>query len=290
MRNLCWLGCLLLPGCIMFDVGVTNPVAGLTTVAVAPFFNLSDERAVDGRRFALAYYSELQKTPGFQVVPVGVVEQALFDMRLELNSPRETLQLAKTLHVDAVVVGAITEYSPYYPPRIGWQVSWYSPQPWTFEPGIPTDEQARRNILKYRFGWKFRARRGCLPGYTCAVDEPDPLGDESFPGLLAHERYPVLRAQSASSSSGTPASWAWNPEQPFMSYTRLFDGADPKIAARLRDYVELSGDLRAGGWEAYLHRSDDFIRFTAHLMIVEMLQLHGGESQRRLVVKLRQAP
>jgi hypothetical protein len=49
----------LLCGCVMFEVGVTNPVVGLTTVAVVHFFNLSQERAVDGRRFALAYFTDL---------------------------------------------------------------------------------------------------------------------------------------------------------------------------------------------------------------------------------------
>jgi hypothetical protein len=68
-----------------------------------------------------------------------------------------------------------------------------------------------------------------------------------------------------------------------MSYTRLFDGADAELTALLRDYVVLSGDLRSGGWEAYLHRTEDFIRFTSHRMIVEMLTLHGGESRRRYV-------
>jgi hypothetical protein len=55
----------------------------------------------------------------------------------------------------------------------------------------------------------------------------------------------------------------------------------------LRDFVELSGDLRAGGWEAHLIRSEDFIRFTAHVMIVEMLQLHGGEARKRVVFQMR---
>src|SRR5262245_35212776 len=112
----------LLCGCAMVEVGVTNPVAGLTTVAIAPFFNLSQERAVDGRRLALAYYTELQKTPGFQVIPVGVVEQVMFDHQLEMNNPEDVLQLATLLNADAVVVGAVTDYSPYYPPRIGMQV------------------------------------------------------------------------------------------------------------------------------------------------------------------------
>ena len=88
-------------GCVMFDVRVTNPVNGLTTVAVAPFFNLSEERSVDGRRFAQAYFTELQKTPGLQVVPVGVVEQAIFDNKLEMSSRDDALKLAEILHVDA---------------------------------------------------------------------------------------------------------------------------------------------------------------------------------------------
>jgi hypothetical protein len=81
--------------------------------------------------------------------------------------------------------------------------------------------------------------------------------------------------------------WQLDPRLPFMSYTRMFDGADADLAAALRDYVELSGAVRSGGWEAYMHRSDDFIKFTTHLMISEMLALHGGEGRHRLVLKPR---
>lgn len=367
-----------LSGCVMFEVGVTNPVAGLTTVAVAPFFNLSEERSVDGRRFAQAYFSELQKTPGFQVVPVGVVEQAIYDHQLEMNDPQDALTLARVLDVDAVVVGAVTDYSPYYPPRIGLQVSWYSPQAWHFHPGIPTDEWAR-DLVKPRAWWEWwgpRPKSHKRRWETCAVSPPASSPDtaarqqvisprfgetcyvmspldadqpifserplrEDRPALSEgnfledrsrhEERTPlppwelpahrvatriatadrqegvaaaaVVRGQS---SGVPPLEWqvlpeaslpavattapAFDPHQPLMSYTRLFDGADPKLTARLRDYVELHGDLRAGGWEAYLHRSEDFIRFTAHLMVVEMLQLHGGEAQRRVVLKFRRHP
>jgi hypothetical protein len=155
MLSLCAaLSSATLPGCIMFEVGVTNPVAGLTTVAVAPFFNLSEEPTVDGRRFAQAYFAELQKTPGFQVVPVGVVEQAIHDHRLEMTGPDDALKLAEILKVDAVVVGAVTDYSPYYPPRIGLQIAWYSPYDWPFVPGVPVDECAREMTLPPRFAWR----------------------------------------------------------------------------------------------------------------------------------------
>ncbi len=80
---------------------------------------------------------------------------------------------------------------------------------------------------------------------------------------------------------------AFDPRQPFMSYTRLFDGSDAALVANLRDYLEVSGDRRSGGWEAYLHRSEDFIRFTSHLMILEMLTLHGGQAKHQMIFKVR---
>jgi hypothetical protein len=80
---------------------------------------------------------------------------------------------------------------------------------------------------------------------------------------------------------------ASDPTLPLMSYTRLFDGTDADLLAELRDYIELNGELRSGGWKAYLHRSEDFIRFTSHRMIHEMLTLHGGAGKRRIVFTRR---
>jgi hypothetical protein len=303
MLSLCAaLSCATLSGCIMFEVGVTNPVAGLTTVAVAPFFNLSEEPTVDGRRFAQAYFAELQKTPGFQVVPVGVVEQAIHDHRLEMTGPDDALKLAEILKVDAVVVGAVTDYSPYYPPRIGLQIAWYSPYDWAFVPGVPVDEHARECAVPRRFKWRKQNYESCQPqtmnyrGQSPDVEPAEspswwsrsttwrPFGKDAADGVTL-VNHVVEEAAGPTTIAGGPA--GFNPRQPLMAYTRLFDGSDPLLTARLRDYVELSGDVRSGGWEAYLHRSEDFIRFTSHVMIVEMLQLHGGEAKRRMVVKLR---
>lgn len=75
------------------------------------------------------------------------------------------------------------------------------------------------------------------------------------------------------------------PPQPLMAYTRFFDGADPQLVDCLRGYVNYRDDKRSGGWEAFLHRSEDFIRFTSHLMIVEMLALHGGTLKTEYVPK-----
>lgn len=376
------------------QTSVTNPNPKLKTVAIVPFFNLSQEPDVDGRRFALAYYSELQKVPGFQVLPLGVSEVAMVEHQLQMNNPDDVLKLAQVLNVDAVVIGAVTDYSPYYPPRIGMQVSWYSPHAQEFIPGFPLlveERHAKKSILNELFKIDRlaaketrkaehemkRAERQASHMERKAVKQdkkiqrkmqkrPCPDGCPPEENLAPPTLETVFRGQS----SETVHPWAYNnsstrviqayaqanqgsqstnaiiqvpmnttpqlktkeeqrpviapkppipppahvtqkdssdvnqleeycppeasseqagfdPRQPFMSYTRLFDGSDAALVAHLRDYLEVSGDRRSGGWEAYLHRSEDFIRFTSHLMILEMLTLHGGQAKHQIIFKVR---
>ena len=121
-------GCGILPQSTQLPE-IHNPFPQLTKVAVAPFFNLSSEPTVDGRQFGAAYFAALQSIPGFEVVPVGVVEQAVKANNIQLNGPEQARQLAQILGVDAVVIGAVTDFSPYYPPRCGLQVEWYAANP-----------------------------------------------------------------------------------------------------------------------------------------------------------------
>jgi len=122
-------GCsLVLPEVSTMPV-VHNPFPQLSRVAVAPFVNLSDEPTVDGREFAKAYFAELQATPGFEVVPLGVVEETMIAEGIDLSDPSDARRLATLLGVDAVVVGAVTDYTPYYPPRCGMRVEWYAANP-----------------------------------------------------------------------------------------------------------------------------------------------------------------
>ena len=540
-----------------------NPVVGLETVAVAPFFNLSQERTVDGREFAIAYYSELQKVPGFEVLPVGVTERAMVENGISLTGPEDAIRLAKILDVDAVVVGAVTDYDPYNP-RIGLKVAWYSPRQWLFlpnedptvpffnrsadapvkQPGRPTygtpraqspddsdqwrSDVASQAVMVEEGNWQ-RVTSSTNAENALLADAglpkilpilPDgtsllvPAGDASFPKLplpapvtvpefeewpsetvtinyqeiarpaapipapAAEELIPVQGSSAAppvefrspassqtnapsGSDSATPAAAdppsvpadslrttsplaaepalsgnpssntaprlfpqpvqpdskpsprqpavgqsegdnpfnrhvpvpptavdihdspdqstseiskrplyqepprvaATEPEfprpgqkgaaspqppepaplapeslpaataptlttplfpvprpemvpvpeelppamapalvygehvvvppadfevtEPLMAYVRLFDATDRRLIARLSDYLELTGQLRSGDLEAYMKRSEFFRKFTAHVMISEMLQLHGGEARRQLVLKPR---
>lgn len=129
----CWLplcgGCSLIVPEKAHRPVIRNPFPQLSRVAVAPFFNQSDEATLDGRQVAMAYFAELQATPGFEVVPLGVVEEAIIAHRVDLHGPGEARRLAKILGVDALVVGSITDFSEYYPPRLGLRVEWYTANP-----------------------------------------------------------------------------------------------------------------------------------------------------------------
>jgi hypothetical protein len=122
-------GCSLIVPTSAHKPVIRNPFPQLSRIAVAPFFNQSDEPTLDGREVAMAYFAELQSTPGFEVVPVNVVEEAIIAHRIDLSGPNEARRLAQILGVDAVAVGSVTDFAPFYPPRVGLRVEWYAANP-----------------------------------------------------------------------------------------------------------------------------------------------------------------
>ena len=135
------LMCLLTSGCaaipqITHQPQVHNPFPQLHRVAILPFYNLSAEPTVNQDDVALAYYNELQQIPGFEVMPPGVVKQWLLANRIEIDGSTDMQLLARRLGVDAVIRGAVTEFSPYYPPRMGIAVDWFAANP-SFHPIPP---------------------------------------------------------------------------------------------------------------------------------------------------------
>ncbi len=121
-------GCMAFPD-FMHQPTYHNPFPQLHKVAVLPFYNQSSEPTVDGEKIANMYYQELQGIPGFEVMPVGVARQAMLAMNVQPRSPQEFQKLAQVLNVDAVIVGSVTDYTPYYPPKMGLAVDWYAANP-----------------------------------------------------------------------------------------------------------------------------------------------------------------
>ena len=69
---------------------------------------------------------------------------------------------------------------------------------------------------------------------------------------------------------------------PVMTHTRIYHGTDGDFTEALASYYHFRDDARFGGWQNYLQRSDDFIRFCCHMHIAEMLSARGGAGQTRV--------
>jgi len=353
-------GCSLVLPEISHKPVIRNPFPQLSKIAVAPFFNHSDEPTVDGRNFAMAYFSELQMTPGFEVVPLGVVEEAIIANRINLGGPGEARRLAELLGVDAVVVGAVTDYSPYYPPRCGLRVEWYTANPGYHEIpagyGLPwntPEEEYIPDSLVYESQMALaRAQMAtqtpdCGAGYQDLPTPPaspyqinpvgsnkkqrqrDPFDDDNVELTQATEELPAGQSTTPtpvaeSESTGTasspetvtsetivagepigvtdtlPSDWPCEdcfvpsaPQAirptcdphlgPVLKHTRVYSGTDADFTQALESYVYFRNDKRFGGWESYLQRSEDFIRFCCHMHISEMLSARGGSRKTQVV-------
>lgn len=246
-------GCSLVLPTVVEKPVIRNPFPQLSKVAVAPFFNHSDEPTVDGRAAALAYYAELQSAPGFEVVPVGVVEEAMIAHRIDLSGPGEARRLAKLLGVDAVVVGSVTDFTPYYPPRVGLHVEWYAANPGFHEIpagyGLPfgtPEEEFIPDELAYeadlaRARAEFAAQTPDCDAMTNPLPEP-PQG-----ALGANNPMPSARANSVSDPFDDRAVRlaAGEADEQLPTPAEAIDGASSPmtapLAGRATDAVGVSG-------------------------------------------------
>lgn len=286
-------GCSLVPTRLQQPT-VHNPFPQLSKVAIAPFFNLTQEPTLDGRQVALAYFNELQSVPGFEVVPVGVVERVMLEHHLGLNGPEDARRLAKFLDVDAVVIGAITDYSPYYPPRLGLQVEWYAANPGfhSIPPGygLPWGTGEEQEIPgPLIFEAEFALAREQLKTQTPQCPEPAKSGkptDSPEASKKASDEptpeWPDPHGFVPKPPAKTPPP-CWPTSQPVLKHTRTYNGHDGEFTAALESYYAFRDDARFDGSYGYLQRSDEFVRFCCHMHIWEMLTARGGAGETRVV-------
>lgn len=280
---LCSTGCGLIPHKGRKPL-VHNPFPQLSKVAVAPFFNLSTEPTVDGRQFALAYFNELQAIPGYEVIPVGVVEGAMQDYNLSLDTPQDAQKLAQLLRVDALVIGAVTDYQPYYPPRCAMQVEWYAADP-NMCPipagyGLPWGTQDEERIPAAII---FDAKMAVAKMQLKAAFPPPDFGQVEDPSTISNE----LRTDDSNARTAAPVAPFAEPgrrgPEPVMQLVRNFNGNDLEFTEAIAAYYFFQDDARFGGWQSYLSRSEDFIRFCCHLHVQELLMARGGGGETRVV-------
>jgi len=333
MSALLVTGCSVLPE-LAHQPTLHNPYPQLSKIAVAPFFNLTAEPTLDGRKFALAYFNELQQVPGYEVVPIGVVEQAIKARNNRLAGPEDARRLAQDLGVDAVVIGAVTDYSPYYPPRCALQVEWYAANPgfhiippgYGLPWGTREEEQIPGPLI---FETEMALAKAQLATQTPRCPMPAPI-EESPNGLPSDKNLKdneesrkaptdpqggdavkpagyqtpgditATNRGIASIRPGLPPDWpdprgliplppssqpapCCPTSGPVMRHTQTYNGNESKFTEALASYYFFQDDARFGGWQNYLLRSDDFIRFCCRMHLWEMLTARGGAGETRVV-------
>ncbi|XZE36170.1 hypothetical protein SH501x_001727 [Pirellulaceae bacterium SH501] len=408
------LGCAAVPD-IRHKPKFHNPFPELSRVAILPFRNQSEEPTLSGSRVSLAYYNELQSVPGFEILPLGVVEQALMVYEQQkLGRPIATAddfqQFAQFLGVDAVLQGAVTDYTPYYPPRMTLKVNWYAANPglhpipvgyglpwgtkeekkipdWirleseralareqmatqtpraieetSTEPDLqnPTNRSSLEQLdapnqqpstnppseselpapapnlqnneevetlakrsqslvsLVQHASWeeslgdsleepaRMPAKVRSLESQQILMPQPDgsfqvvPGVDETIESEA--ESNDAIGSGVAQSNEGNPPNWPDprgfiprrpSPEpapfvpqyEPVISHMKAYNGNDEDFTQSLQEYFYFRDDRRFGGWQSYLQRSEDFIRFCCHQHIAETLSSRGGQLESRLNVR-----
>ena len=106
--------------------GLAAPYAERKVFAVAPLRNESGSLAADGIRLADRLTEQLTLTRRVDTVPVNRVLAAMEAGGMASVTGRgDAMRLLRALDVDALVVGTVTAYDPYDPPKVGLNVDLY---------------------------------------------------------------------------------------------------------------------------------------------------------------------
>lgn len=327
-------GCSLFPD-IKHKPQYINPFPQIQTVAILPFSNQSEEPTLSGERVALAYANEMQAIRGFEVLPQGAVLNKLTEYARPLATGEDFQAFAQFLGVDVVLIGSITDYDAYYPPRMSLKVNWYAANP-GFHPiapgyGLPWGTDEEKDIPKWIH---YEAQRALAAEQLKTQSPIEPMLQPIMPeDRAASQASPTRRSKStatvvsasaesdldgstvygplvgeyefadgAMAAADLPEDWpdprgfipdppspnrpAYSPQhEPIISHMRSFNGHDEDFTEQLAEYFYFRDDARFGGWQAYLQRSEDFIRFCCHLHLAETLSSRGGQDKSRLILR-----
>lgn len=93
-------------------------------LAIAPFINDSGTSVADPLAIGDAFVAQVTEVRGISALPLNATIRAM--ERLEMGAvrtPGDARLLASALNADGVIVGVITAYQPYDPPRLGLTVA-----------------------------------------------------------------------------------------------------------------------------------------------------------------------
>lgn len=132
-KQVMWvLAAMTLAGCSLFRPDprshvLQSPYQTRRIWAVLPLRNESGSLAVSGVELADRLTEQIQTINGIEALPVNRVLAALQLMELRgISTPGQARALLAALGADGLIVGTITAYDPYDPPKIGLALELYT--------------------------------------------------------------------------------------------------------------------------------------------------------------------
>lgn len=120
----------------MVEQRIEAPYAERQVWAVAPLRNESGSRHANGVQLADELTRAFEQVVGIDALPLNRVLEAMDALRLTgIESREDAIHLREALGVDALVVGSVTHYDAYDPPKLGLSLDLYT---W------PTDSRGRQ--------------------------------------------------------------------------------------------------------------------------------------------------
>jgi hypothetical protein len=94
--------------------------------AIAPFANETGVSIVKPDRIADLFMEQAEQIDGVDVIPVNRVLVAMQRLQMRgVNTPGDAVSLMNVLDVDGLIVGTVTSYDPYSPPKLGAAIQLY---------------------------------------------------------------------------------------------------------------------------------------------------------------------
>jgi hypothetical protein len=212
---------------------LVSPYATRHVWAIAPLRNESGSLQVDGAALADKLAHHLENATNLDVVPVNRVLAAMEALQMpEVASQTDALKLLSTLGVDGLLIGTVTGYDPYDPPKMGMALELYS----SARAEIAEVGDLRRLASAAVDRSTPADPRGAPPGAGV------PPGAGALPGAGARGRV----------------------RQPVSVVSAFFDAADPEVRRKVQRYAVDRGatsEQDAVLFSTVLDRPDEAWRF-----------------------------
>jgi len=106
---------------------IEAPYAERQVWAIAPLRNESGSRHADGLQMADQLTRAFEQVVGIDALPLNRVLEAMEALKMtEIASREDAIRLRDALGVDALVIGTMTHYDAYDPPKIGMALDLYA--------------------------------------------------------------------------------------------------------------------------------------------------------------------